>query len=66
MAIYSLLERNWQINGISGDIDLNLEDTPEFDQYSWVPFWYPLNQVVDFKKEAYRSALIEFKNQINK
>ena len=47
-----------------GDIDLNKENTPEFDQYSWVPFWFPLNQVVDFKKEAYRSALIEFKNQI--
>ena len=51
---------------MSGEIDLNLENTPEFDQYSWVPFWYPLNQVVDFKKEAYRSALIEFKNQISK
>ena len=51
---------------ISGDVDLNRENTPEFDEYSWVPFWYPLNQVVDFKKEAYRSALIEFKNQITK
>ena len=50
---------------ISGDVDLNIENTPEFDKHSWVPFWYPLNQVVDFKKEAYRSALIELKNQIN-
>ena len=49
---------------ISGDVDLNIESTPEFDKHSWVPFWYPLNQVVDFKKEAYRSALIELKNQI--
>ena len=51
---------------ISGDVDLNIENTPEFDKHSWVPFWYPLNQVVDFKKEAYRSALIELKNQITK
>ena len=51
---------------ISGDIDLNKENTPEFDQYSWVPFWFPLNQVVDFKKEAYRSALIDFRNQVSK
>ena len=51
---------------ISGEIDLNRENTPEFDKYNWVPFWYPLNQVVDFKKEAYRNALIEFKNQISK
>ncbi|MDA9725128.1 RNA pyrophosphohydrolase [Gammaproteobacteria bacterium] len=50
---------------ISGDVDLNIENTPEFDKYSWVSFWYPLYQVVDFKKEAYRSALIELKNQIN-
>ena len=49
---------------ISGDVDLNIENTPEFDKHSWVPFWYPLNQVVDFKKEAYRSALIELKNKI--
>ena len=51
---------------MSGEIDLNLENTPEFDRYSWVPFWFPLNRVVDFKKEAYRRALIEFKNQISK
>ena len=51
---------------ISGDVDLNIENTPEFDKHSWVPFWYPLNQVVDFKKEAYRNALIELKNQITK
>jgi putative (di)nucleoside polyphosphate hydrolase len=51
---------------ISGNVDLNIENTPEFDKYSWVSFWYPLNQVIDFKKEAYRSALIELKNQINK
>ena len=49
---------------ISGGVDLNIENNPEFDKYSWVPFWYPLSQVVDFKKEAYRSALIELKNQI--
>ena len=51
---------------ISGEIDLKKENIPEFDKYTWVPFWYPLNQVVDFKKEAYRNALIEFKNQISK
>ena len=51
---------------ISGEVDLNIENTPEFDKYSWVSFWFPLNQVVDFKKEAYRSALIEFKKLISK
>ena len=45
---------------ISGDVDLNIENTPEFDKYSWVSFWYPLYQVVDFKKEAYRSKNLLF------
>ena len=59
-------QKYFLLKHISGEIDLNAENTPEFDQYSWVPFWYPLKQVVDFKKEAYRSALIEFKNHIFK
>ena len=43
---------------ISGDVDLNIENTPEFDKHSWVPFWYPLNQVVDFKKELIGNSFV--------
>lgn len=32
---------------------------PEFDHWAWVSFWYPLTQVVDFKREVYRHALAE-------
>ncbi len=32
---------------------------PEFDDWAWVSFWYPLTQVVDFKREVYRHALAE-------
>ena len=49
----------------SGVINLNKEKNPEFDDYKWVPFWFPLRRVVDFKKEAYRKALIEFKDKMN-
>ena len=49
----------------SGVINLNTEKNPEFDDYKWVPFWFPLRRVVDFKKEAYRKALIEFKDKMN-
>ena len=59
-------QKEFLLKLISGEIDLNKENIPEFYKYTWVPFWYPLNQVVDFKKEAYRNALIEFKNQISK
>ncbi|MCB1668103.1 MAG: RNA pyrophosphohydrolase [Porticoccaceae bacterium] len=34
-------------------------DTPEFDNYSWVNYWYPVAQVVDFKQDVYRRALRE-------
>ena len=32
---------------------------PEFDHWRWVTFWYPLGQVIYFKKEVYRRALRE-------
>lgn len=32
---------------------------PEFDHWEWVSYWYPLNQVVAFKRNVYRRALYE-------
>ena len=32
---------------------------PEFDHWRWVSYWYPLGQVVSFKREVYRRALKE-------
>jgi len=32
---------------------------PEFDDWMWVTYWYPLRQVVRFKREVYRRALKE-------
>ena len=34
-------------------------DSPEFDGWQWVSYWYPLGKVVSFKKDVYRRALIE-------
>lgn len=33
--------------------------TPEFDGLAWVSYWYPLGQVVSFKRDVYRRALKE-------
>lgn len=33
---------------------------PEFDGWRWVSYWFPLHQVVGFKREVYRQALLEF------
>ena len=34
-------------------------NTPEFDHWRWVSYWYPLGQVVSFKQEVYRKAMKE-------
>ncbi len=31
----------------------------EFDQWRWVSYWYPLGQVVSFKRNVYRRAMKE-------
>lgn len=32
---------------------------PEFEHWEWVSYWYPLQSVVDFKREVYQKALQE-------
>jgi len=32
-------------------------EKPEFDGFAWVSYWYPLNKVIDFKRDVYRRAL---------
>jgi len=43
-------------------IRLNSDDDPEFDQWLWVDYWYPLAEVVYFKKEVYENALRELQS----
>ena len=40
-------------------VSFDYSDSPEFDDWQWVTYWYPLGQVVAFKKEVYRKALKE-------
>ncbi|MBW8191763.1 RNA pyrophosphohydrolase [Neiella marina] len=46
----------------SNDDAVNLEASghPEFDEWRWVSYWYPVRQVVSFKREVYRRAMKEF------
>lgn len=41
------------------NIRLDASDKPEFDGWNWVSYWYPIGQVVSFKKDVYRRALTE-------
>lgn len=43
----------------------NKDTTPEFDDWRWVSFWYPLSQVIEFKREVYRQALKELIQPLN-
>ena len=38
-------------------VQLDATDHPEFDQWQWVDFWYPVQNVVMFKRRVYASAL---------
>ena len=41
------------------EIQLNQTEHPEFDQWQWVNYWQPLNEIIYFKKNVYESALKE-------
>ena len=38
-------------------VTLNNSHKPEFDGWRWVSYWYPLGQVVPFKRDVYRRAM---------
>lgn len=40
-------------------VNINAGEKPEFDHWNWVSYWYPLNQIVAFKRDVYRRALKE-------
>lgn len=45
----------------SKESNIHFDETghPEFDHFMWVSYWYPLRQVIAFKREVYRKALVE-------
>lgn len=46
---------------LAGDdaVNIRAHEKPEFDHWDWVSYWYPLNQIVAFKRDVYRRALKE-------
>ena len=43
--------------GDESEVRLDHSDRPEFDSFTWVNFWYPVGNVVDFKRDVYQRAL---------
>jgi putative (di)nucleoside polyphosphate hydrolase len=46
--------------GSDTDFDLGVSESPEFDHWRWVDYWYPMQAVVHFKQSVYDRALREF------
>lgn len=59
----------WFLLGLeSGEdkIDLVWHDTPEFETWTWVDYWLPVQDVVEFKKAVYHQALSELDEHLKK
>lgn len=47
------------LTGEESKVNFFETDHPEFDGWMWVNYWYPVRQVIAFKREVYRQALAE-------
>jgi putative (di)nucleoside polyphosphate hydrolase len=45
-------------------IDVAASPKPEFDGWDWVSYWFPLGEVVAFKRDVYRRAMTELAPKI--
>lgn len=54
-------QRWYMLRLVSDDarVRLDLSDKPEFDAWCWVSYWYPLDEIVFFKRRVYELALKE-------
>ncbi len=41
-------------------VDVLHSGHPEFDDWRWVSYWYPIRNVVSFKRDVYRRVMKEF------
>lgn len=56
-------KQKWFLLGLECDesnVKMDCTNSPEFDGWRWVSYWYPVRQVVQFKQDVYRRALTEF------
>lgn len=61
-------KQKWFLLSLESDeeqICLDKSGEPEFDDWRWVSYWYPLTQVIEFKRDVYRRALKELSNPLN-
>lgn len=55
-------KQRWYMLRLVGDesrVCLDTTNNPEFDAWRWVDYWYPLEEIVFFKRRVYERALRE-------
>ena len=61
-------KQKWFLLSLESDdssVELGKAGKPEFDDWCWVSYWYPVQQVIKFKRDVYRKALTELKDPLN-
>ena len=56
-------KQKWYLLRLTGGesaINLKHSSSPEFDQWVWVDYWYPVDHVIAFKREVYQNVLEAF------
>jgi len=59
-----------KLDSNDNDISLNSHHKVEFDDWKWVDYWRPVDEVIDFKRDVYEDMLkalapILFENEHN-
>ena len=55
-------KQRWFLLHLTSDdslVKLDAHSDPEFEEWRWVSYWYPVLQIVDFKRWVYRHMLRE-------
>ena len=61
-------KQKWFLLSLESDdssVELGKTGKPEFDDWCWVSYWYPVQKVIQFKRDVYRKALTELKDPLN-
>ena len=61
-------KQKWFLLALQSDdnsVHLNRSCEPEFDDWCWVSYWHPVDQVINFKRDVYRKALMELESSLN-
>ena len=56
-------KQRWFMLRLVGDtshVRFDLSDRPEFEEWRWIDYWDPIEQIVFFKRRVYELALSEF------